>query len=120
MKQELDIKKTEKEETSKTQSFLQTQLSQVEDQLVQEKERVKQLKMELETETVAREEQERKIEREQEFYQRLSRTLKLDPVSNPDLCGDLNRDAILARAEQITKQDVIQLNNNILCSRLTM
>ena len=43
---------------------------------------------------------------EQEFYQRLSRALKLDSATARVLTGDFARDAILIRAEQLAKQEV--------------
>ena len=103
----MEDRETEKVERGRTHSSLQTQLAQVERELKRERERVKQLEEEQETQTLAREGLERDTEREQQFYQRLASALKLDNSATAQvLTGDFTRDAILVRAEQMAKHEV--------------
>ena len=106
MKQRLEEREAEQVERGRAQSSLQTQLTQSQEELKRERVRVRQLEGELLTQTAVREGLERDTENERQFYQRLSRTLKLDPPTAQVLTGDFVRDAILAKAEQMAKHEV--------------
>ena len=100
------MREAEQGETGRANSSLQTQLANVVGELERERGKVKQLEGELLTQTLVKEGLERTTEKEQQFHQRLSKALKLDSTTAQVLSGDFARDAILVRAEQMTKHEV--------------
>ena len=100
-------------ESGRAHSSLRMQLAEVEAELERQRGRVKQLEGELLTQTLAKEGLERDTEKEQQFHKRLSKALKLDSATAQVVTGDFARDAILVRAEQMTKHEV-QYNNSAL------
>ena len=107
LRQRLEVREAEQVETGRAQSSLQTRLGEVEEELERERDRVRQLQGELVTQTLVKEGLERETEKEQQFHQRLSKALKLDSVTSQVLTGDFARDAILVKAEQMAKHEVM-------------
>ena len=106
MRERLEERVAEGEERGRAQVSLQTLLTQTEEELERERGKVRALEGELATQSVVKEGLERGTERENQFYQKLSRALKLDSTTAQVLTGDFARDAILVRAEQIAKHEV--------------
>ena len=106
VRERLEERVAEGEERGRAQVSLQTLLTQTEEELERERGKVRALEGELATQSVVKEGLERGTERENQFYQKLSRALKLDSTTAQVLTGDFARDAILVRAEQIAKHEV--------------
>ena len=118
------MREAEQVESGRAHGSLRMQLAEVEAELERQRGRVKQLEGELLTQTLAKEGLERDMEKEQQFHQRLSKALKFDSTTAQVVTGDFARDAILVRAEQMTKHDVRYNNSALLnlycCLRLRL
>ncbi|CAI8052223.1 Coiled-coil domain-containing protein 170 [Geodia barretti] len=105
LRQRLEVRDAEQVESGRAHGSLRMQLAEVEAELERQRGRVKQLEGELLTQTLAKEGLERDMEKEQQFHQRLSKALKFDSTTAQVVTGDFARDAILVRAEQMTKHE---------------